>query len=86
MTQTKLEKYRRRLRELTARVQGTAQSLQEQARSTTGGTEGGNLSSAPMHLGDLGTDNIFNGAIARDGRIAISRGTSSSDVVLIRAK
>jgi hypothetical protein len=40
----------------------------------------------PKMLGDLGTDNIFNGAVSRDGKIAISRGTSSSDVVLIRSK
>ena len=39
-----------------------------------------------MELGELGTENIFSGAMARDGKIAISRGTSSSDVVLIRAK
>ena len=39
-----------------------------------------------IDLGDLGSDNIFNGAIARDGKVAISRGTSSNDVVLIRAK
>jgi Tol biopolymer transport system component len=41
---------------------------------------------APRVLADAGTDTIFAGAISRDGRIAVSRGTSSSDVVLIRAK
>jgi Tol biopolymer transport system component len=41
---------------------------------------------ASRAIADVGTDSIFGAAIARDGRIAISRGTSSSDVVLIRAK
>ena len=41
---------------------------------------------ASREIADVGTDNIFGGAVARDGKIAISRGTSSSDVVLIRAK
>ena len=40
----------------------------------------------PVEVGELGTENVFNGAVAKDGRVAISRGTSSSDVVLIRAK
>jgi Tol biopolymer transport system component len=40
----------------------------------------------PLTLAAFGTDNIFGGAVTRDGRIAVSRGTSSSDVVLIRAK
>ena len=37
-------------------------------------------------LADAGTDNVYAGAVARDGRIALSRGTSTSDVVLIKAK
>jgi len=37
-------------------------------------------------LGEAGSDNIYGGAVSRDGRVAVSRGTSSSDVVLIRAK
>ena len=37
-------------------------------------------------LGEAGTDNVYAGAVSRDGRLALSRGTSSSDVVLIRAK
>jgi hypothetical protein len=41
---------------------------------------------AVQALGEAGAEHVFTAAIARDGRIAISRGTSSSDVVLIRAK
>jgi Tol biopolymer transport system component len=41
---------------------------------------------APRVLAEVGGDGIFGVAFARDGRIAISRGTSSSDVVLIHAK
>ena len=37
-------------------------------------------------LADLGSDNVYAGAVSRDGRVALSRGTSTSDVVLIRAK
>jgi hypothetical protein len=37
-------------------------------------------------VGDAGSDNLYAAAVSRDGRIAFSRGTSSSDVVLIRAK
>jgi RNA polymerase-binding transcription factor DksA len=37
------------------RVEGTARSLEEEARMGTGGDAAGNLSNAPMHLGDLGS-------------------------------
>jgi eukaryotic-like serine/threonine-protein kinase len=37
-------------------------------------------------LADVGTDNVYAGAVSRDGRIALSRGTSTSDVVLMRGK
>lgn len=56
MNRNTMEKYRRRLTELGARVQGTAENLEEQARMATGGQAHGNLSNAPMHLGDLGTE------------------------------
>lgn len=56
MTDKKMEAYRERLLELAARVRNSAESLEEQARSGSGGASGGNLSNAPMHLGDLGTE------------------------------
>ncbi len=56
MTKTRVEKYRAQLRALAERVRGTAAGLEEQARAAIGGGADGNLSSAPMHLGDLGTE------------------------------
>lgn len=55
MTRNEMEKYRGPLRELAKRVRGTAADLEEGARMSTGGDAGGNLSNAPMHLGDIGT-------------------------------
>lgn len=51
-----LGKYEDSLRNLLDRLRGDTQALEEQTRVSTGGGEGGNLSSVPMHLGDLGTE------------------------------
>jgi RNA polymerase-binding transcription factor DksA len=48
-----IDQYRGRLEELAARVEGTAFSLEE---ARYGDSDGGNLSHAPMHLGDLGSE------------------------------
>jgi RNA polymerase-binding transcription factor DksA len=56
MTREQLAKYRDRLRELAARIQSTTDSLEENTRRATGGEAGGNLSNAPLHLGDIGTE------------------------------
>ncbi len=56
MTDKKLAKYRDQLRALAARVIGDTTALEESARTSTGGQSGGNLSNAPMHLADLGTE------------------------------
>jgi len=56
MTGTKAEEYRERLRDLIERVRGDYAALEAEARMGTGGDAGGNLSNAPMHLGDLGTE------------------------------
>jgi RNA polymerase-binding transcription factor DksA len=56
MTEKKLDKYRNQLRAMAARVMGDAAALEEDARTATGGQAGGNLSNAPMHLADLGTE------------------------------
>ena len=56
MTATKLEQFRKLLRETAARVQNDAQAVDEQARAQTGGQADGGLSSAPLHLGDTGTE------------------------------
>ena len=56
MNKKKLDGFRRQLRELSARLDGDIATLEDQTRTPTGGDSAGNLSNAPMHLGDLGTD------------------------------
>jgi RNA polymerase-binding transcription factor DksA len=55
MNGDKIEKFRGLLHELSARLRGDIESLDDHARTSTGGDAGGNLSNAPMHLADLGT-------------------------------
>lgn len=55
MNATDLNKYRALLSTLTRRVGADAAVLAEQARHGTGNGSG-DLSNAPMHLGDMGTD------------------------------
>ncbi|MEW4570914.1 TraR/DksA C4-type zinc finger protein [Tautonia sp. JC769] len=55
MTDSKLKTYRNRLLKLAARLRGDLESLEDDVRSTSGADAAGNLSNAPMHLGDLGT-------------------------------
>ena len=59
-------------------VQRIAGKTRMVSRAITGGS--------PRVLTEAEGDSIFAGAVSRDGRIAISRGTSSSDVVLIHAR
>ncbi|MFL5327325.1 MAG: TraR/DksA family transcriptional regulator [Gemmataceae bacterium] len=47
--------YRDRLMKMAARIRNVTSDLEEQARSTTGGDSGGNISNSPMHLGDIGS-------------------------------
>lgn len=56
MTAQQLETYRDRLRALATRVARTAAGAEEQARTPTGGDAAGNLSNAPLHLADLGSE------------------------------
>jgi RNA polymerase-binding transcription factor DksA len=56
MTTEQLDRFRRQLRALLDRVQKTAAGLEEQVRSPVGGEAGGNLSNAPLHLGDIGSE------------------------------
>jgi len=55
MTSKQTEQFRNRLLEMAARIQGDLDTLEDEARTGTGGPSGGNLSNAPMHLGDLGS-------------------------------
>src|SRR3954466_5114474 len=56
MTRKRIDQFRRILEAMAARGRGDIQSLEEQARTGLGGEAGGNLSNAPMHLADLGTE------------------------------
>ena len=56
MTKRKLESRLKQLRALSDRLNGDISSLEDQARTPTGGQSVGNLSNAPMHLGDVGTE------------------------------
>jgi RNA polymerase-binding transcription factor DksA len=49
-------KFRNQLKQLAVRIQGTARTAEEQARMATGGDSAGDLSSAPLHIGDLGSE------------------------------
>lgn len=56
MNAERLKKYRSVLRDMARRVTGTVEAVEEAARSATGGQASGNLSNAPMHLGDVGSE------------------------------
>src|SRR5688572_2253419 len=59
MKQATLESCRRNLEQLLERVGSDADNLLEQTRAGSGGQAGGDLSNAPMHLGDTGTDEFM---------------------------
>ena len=56
MKKTELAEHRIRLEALASRVRMDANAMIEQARSGSGGNGGGELSNAPFHLGDMGTE------------------------------
>jgi RNA polymerase-binding transcription factor DksA len=56
MEKKEIDRYRSQLQELTERMRGDATAVTEQIRQGSGGQSGGGLSNAPMHLGDMGTD------------------------------
>jgi DnaK suppressor protein len=58
MTKADQEKYRETLLALRARLNGNLSHLTEEALRTTGSESGGNLSHAPLHMADLGTDSF----------------------------
>lgn len=58
MRQQKKQVFRKRLLELGQRVKGEVASLRGTALRASGGDASGNLSNAPLHLADLGTDNF----------------------------
>lgn len=54
-----LNTYRERLREIAGRLQRDALSLQEEARGASEGDNAGELSHAPLHLGNRATDEML---------------------------
>jgi DnaK suppressor protein len=56
MNQRDLDKIRRQLLALGSRVRSDATAMVEQARAPSGGNAGSELSNAPFHLGDMGTE------------------------------
>jgi DnaK suppressor protein len=59
MNKRQLESYRQRLKQLESRLQADAQAVSDQAREPSGGQGAGELSNAPMHLGDMGTEEFL---------------------------
>jgi len=58
MKKAEQEKYRQRLEDLKNRLRGDLNGLTAEALRKTGGEASGNLSNAPVHMADLGTDNF----------------------------
>jgi RNA polymerase-binding transcription factor DksA len=59
MQQTELRKLRKALEDLVARVRSDAEGITKQVRSGSGGNSNGELSNAPFHLGDMGTEEFL---------------------------
>jgi len=59
MNSNQSNKYRRVLEELAARVRSDASGMMEHVHSGSGGNGGSELSNAPLHLGDMGTDEFL---------------------------
>jgi RNA polymerase-binding transcription factor DksA len=59
LNQTDLKKYRKALEGIASRVRSDASGMVEQVRSGTSGNGGSDLSNAPFHLGDMGTDEFL---------------------------
>jgi RNA polymerase-binding transcription factor DksA len=54
-----LKKYRKALESLSSRIRSDANGMVEQVRGSTSGNGGGELSNAPFHLGDMGTEEFL---------------------------
>src|SRR5689334_5177195 len=55
MKKSELEQFREKLHDLATKVQSEASALTEQAKEPSGGQGAGELTNAPLHLGDMGT-------------------------------
>jgi RNA polymerase-binding transcription factor DksA len=56
LDKSELDRFRKVLEALAARVRLDAEAMREQSRTSSGGNGGGELSNAPLHLGDMGTE------------------------------
>lgn len=56
MTRQQVEQFRALLQAYAGRARETVDTLEDQARVPVGGDIAGNLSNAPIHMGDLGTE------------------------------
>lgn len=61
MRKRQLEQYRQQLLQLRDRLLGVVSAVTEQARQASGGQGESELSNAPMHLADMGTDEFMHG-------------------------
>ena len=59
MNTQRVTKHRRQLEELRRRVGADARAVAQQALGPSGGQDGGDLSNAPYHLGDEGTEEFL---------------------------
>ena len=59
MNKTSMNKYRSLLTALASRAWTDASGMEERVRAGTSGNGGSDLSNAPMHLGDMGTDEFM---------------------------
>ena len=61
MRKRDLEQYRQQLVAMRDRLLGVVSAVTEQARQPSGGQGESELSNAPMHLADMGTDEFMHG-------------------------
>jgi DnaK suppressor protein len=59
MDTREMGRYRKLLQEITARVRPDVEAVTDQVMGGSGGQAGGQLSNAPMHMGDSGTDEFL---------------------------
>jgi DnaK suppressor protein len=75
LSKSQLNKFREQLEALASRVRSDANAMIEQARHSSGGNGGGELSNAPFHLGDMGTEeylyNLNTTLLANEQYIAV---------------
>src|SRR5947208_3431309 len=59
MNMTRRQHYRDKLNDLGVRLHGDTITISEEAQSSAGGQGAGEITNAPQHLGDMGTDEFL---------------------------